>query len=95
MTEYTEHALLVDTLRMCASKDRFCSFLCPYHRKREGYECIWTMMREAADANESQYRQIEELRQEITEKDKEIISLTLERVGYPDEEDEWEERCGL
>ena len=89
MTEYTEHALLVDTLRMCASEDRFCSFLCPYHRKREGYECLWAMMHEAADAIESQFRQTEELRQEIAGKDQtinelgeEIIMLQEEREAF-------------
>jgi cell division protein FtsB len=44
---------------------------------------------------EAQYQLLEELRQEITEKDKEIEDLKREIMTYPDEEIEREERCGL
>lgn len=91
MVTYTEQAELVDALRYCAtaadgSAYRPCSDRCPYHDKRMGYDCMWTMMRNAADMTERLFARIEELGREIAEKDKEIIDLKREIMTYPGEE---------
>lgn len=90
MTEYTEQAQMVDALRACAEGK---CIKCPL--EHSGWDCDTDLITGAADMIEALFKQVEELRQEIAEKDEGIISLTLERVGYPDEEAEREERCGL
>lgn len=85
MTEYTEQAVLVDALR------EYCpGYAGPIYCRNPGWVTI-----KAADMIEAQYRQIEELRQEIAEKDKEIEDLKREIMTYPDEEVEREERYAL
>lgn len=95
MIEYTEQAEMVDALRHCAS-DGFCEEKhCPYHAKRDGYECIWSMMRDAADMIEALYAKTQEQQARIDEQDEEIAALQREIMTYPAEEIEREERCGL
>ena len=55
MVTYTEQAVMVDALRYCASFEFCAKGKCPYHAKRVGYECIWAMIRDAADMIESLY----------------------------------------
>lgn len=90
MIEYTEQAQMVDALRACAEGK--CN-KCPF--EHSGWDCDTDLITGAADTIESQYQLLEELRQEITEKDKEIEDLKREIMTYPDEEVEREERCGL
>lgn len=91
MTEYTKQAVMVDALRYCASSNPCSKENCPYHDKREGYECVWTMIREAADMIEALYAKTEEQQREIDEQDEEIVELKREIMYGPDEEakDEW------
>lgn len=90
MLEYTEQAVMVDALRHCQN-DGDC-FKC---RFQYNDLCKSEMHGKAADMIETLFKQVEELTQEITEKDKEIVDLTLELMSYPDEEAEREERCAL
>ena len=94
MTEYTEQAVVVDALRYCVGISNPCERCPGYAEPLHCRNGNWMAVR-AADMIEAQYRQIEELRQEITKKDKEIVDLTLEIMSYPDEEVERKERCGL
>lgn len=94
MTEYTEQAQMVDALRHCGQSGN-CKTCPRFDPNVFWHDCDPALKQAAADMIEAQYRQIEEPRQEIAEKDKEIISLALERVNYPDEEIEREERCAL
>ena len=94
MIEYSEQAQMVDALRYCRDTDSPCR-LCPgrgepLHCRNGGW-----VMGNAADMIEAQYRQIEELRQEIAEQDEEIAGLKREIMSYPAEEIEREERCEL
>lgn len=49
-----DYAELVKALRYCSTNDSDtpCNKQCPYYDKRDGYECIWEMMRKTADAIE-------------------------------------------
>ena len=94
MIEYTEQAHMADSLRMCGEG----TFANCARCGADNIFCHGIMrqrMLAAADMIEAQYRQTEELRQEIAEKDKEIEDLKREIMIYPDEEVEREERCGL
>jgi len=95
MTEYTEQAVLVDSMRARSSGSCAGCMLENYEFAEPRIACPDTLLSKGADMIESQYRQIEELRQEIAEKDKEIEVLKREIMTYPDEEIEREERCGL
>jgi len=98
MTEFTEQTVMVDALRYCASSNPCSKENCPYHDKREGYECVWTMIREAADMIEAMYAKTLEQKAQIDEQDEqdeEIVELKREILYDPDEEAEREERCGL
>lgn len=86
MTEYTEQAMMVDALRYCASSGPCSKENCPYHDKREGYECVWTMIREAADMIEALYAKTEEQKVKIDDQDEEIVELKTEIMRYPSEE---------
>lgn len=95
MTEYTEQAVLVDSMRACSSGSCAGCMLENYEFAEPRIACPDTLLSKGVDMIEAQYRQIEELRQVITEKDKEIEDLKREIMTYPDEEIEREERCGL
>ena len=86
MTEYTKQAVMVDALRYCASSGPCTEDYCPYHAKREGYECVWAMIREAADMIEALYAKTEEQQALIDEQDEEIAELKNEIMRYPSEE---------
>ena len=60
MVTDTEQAVMVEALRYCASFEFCAKGKCPYHAKRVGYECIWAMIRDAADMIESLFAQCEE-----------------------------------
>ena len=96
MTEYTEQAVLVDSMRACSDGScPGCMLFGDYWFAESMFACGDTLLRKGADMIEAQFRLIEELRQEIAEKDKEIDDLKREIMTYPDEEVEREERCGL
>lgn len=86
MIEYTEQAAMVDALRYCASSEPCTKENCPYHAKREGYECVWAMIRDAADMIEALYAKTEEQQKIIDEQDAEIAELKDEIMRYPSEE---------
>ena len=94
MPEYTEQAQMVDALRHCGQSG-FCKTCPRFDPNVLWHDCDPALKQAAADMIEAQYRQIEELRQVIAEKDKEIEDLKREIMTYPDEEIEREERCGL
>lgn len=86
MIEYTEQAAMVDALRYCASSEPCTKENCPHHAKREGYECVWAMIRDAADMIEALYAKTEEQQKIIDEQDAEIAELKDEIMRYPSEE---------
>lgn len=88
MTEYTEQAQAVDALRYCAHTNICDREQCPYIRSGNSYDsggCFLNLMREAADMIEAQFRQVEELRQEIAEKDQTINELGEEIIMLQEE----------
>ena len=95
MTEYTEQAVLVDSMRACSSGSCAGCMLENYEFAEPRIACPDTLLSKGTDMIEAQYRQTEELRQEIAGKDKEIEDLKREIMTYPDEEVEREERYGL
>lgn len=95
MTEYTEQAVLVDSMRACSSGSCAGCMLENYEFAEPRIACPDTLLSKAADTIESQYRQIEELRQEIADMSGRIFDLNAEIERYEDEEIEREERCEL
>ena len=88
MTEYTEQAVVVDALRYCVGISNPCERCPGYAEPLHCRNGNWMAVR-AADMIEAQFRQIEELRQEIAEKDQtinelgeEIIMLQEEREAF-------------
>jgi uncharacterized protein Yka (UPF0111/DUF47 family) len=94
MIDYTEQAVVVDTLRYCANTLVCGQKQCPAYYDRSD-DCFGDLLRDAANMIEAKHQLIEELRQETAEKDKEIEDLKREIMSYPAEEAEREERCGL
>lgn len=85
MIDYTEQAVLVDSMRACSDGSCKGCMLKDYRFAEPKIACPDVLLSKAADMIESQYRLIEELRQEIAEKDKEIDDLKREIMTYPDE----------